>query len=105
MFILRAAAAVGLIAVYCSPRIFCSSWQAAVSKISSSSSPRVAGISGYIDPPAQPTEFPVVPVEDIGKLYQVAIERDKGLTEDDHLSLEFKSGRLRQYVTLTLARV
>ena len=50
-----------------------------------------------------PKGFSVVTPEDIEKLCQVAIERGERPSHEGHLFLEFKSGGLRQYVTLTLA--
>jgi hypothetical protein len=50
-----------------------------------------------------PKEISVVTPEDIEKLWQVAIERGERPSHEGHLSLEFGSGGLRQYVTLTLA--
>jgi hypothetical protein len=47
--------------------------------------------------------FSVVTPEDIEKLCQVAIERGERPSHEGHLFLEFKSGGLRQNVTLTLA--
>jgi hypothetical protein len=47
--------------------------------------------------------FSVVTPEDIEELCRVAIERSDRPSHEGHLFLEFKSGGLRQYVTLTLA--
>ena len=59
---------------------------------------------GSAYPESSQKEFSVVIPEDIDKLYQVAIERGARPSCEGHLFLVFKSGGLRQYVTLALGQ-